>query len=72
MLGAQLQGSDTERPPTAQGSPRRIDAESTERLVADFIASGGAIKTIRSESYNKWQQMHRGVRGTRSMRGRSK
>jgi hypothetical protein len=46
--------------------------DSTYQLVSDFLARGGTIKTCRPEPHNKWQQQHRRVRGTRSMRGRSK
>jgi hypothetical protein len=43
-----------------------------DKLVADFLALGGRIRTCKPEPHNKWQQQHRRVRGTRSMRGRSK
>jgi hypothetical protein len=46
--------------------------DTPEKLVADYLARGGRIRTCRPESYNKWQQQCRRVRGTRPIRGRSK
>jgi hypothetical protein len=46
--------------------------DSTAQLVADFLSRGGRVKTCKPETFNRWAQQHRRVRGAAPMKGRMK